>query len=162
MQTLVVGYGNTLRGDDGVGYWVAEQVAAWNLPEVTTIACHQLTPELAANLAECDRVIFVDATLPGTQTEVKWRSLSPSDTTTLDAHRSDPAELLRLAVQLYDAAPSAQHLLLPTAEMDFSETLSAIAQAGLDDALPQLRKRLTEDIQAGQHDNLGEHWREKR
>jgi len=143
MTTLVVGYGNTLRGDDGVGYRMAEQVELWNLPNVTTIACHQLTPELVANLAECDRVIFIDATPPGMQIEVAWRSLSPSDAPMLEAHRSDPADLLRLTAQLYDTAPSAQHLLLPTAEMGFSETLSAIAQAGLVAAAAQLRAWLT-------------------
>jgi hydrogenase maturation protease len=146
MTTLVVGYGNTLRGDDGVGYLMAEQAATWELPNVTTIACHQLTPELAANMAECDRVIFIDATPPGMQTEVVWRSLSPSDAPRLDAHRSDPADLLRLTAQLYGTSPSAQHLLLPTAEMGFSETLSAIAQTGLAAAASQLRECLTTPI----------------
>ena len=146
MATLVVGYGNTLRGDDGVGYLLAEQVAAWGLPNVKTIACHQLTPELAANIAECDRVIFIDATLPGMQTEVAWRSLSPSDAPTLDAHRSDPAGLLQLTAQLYETSPSAHQLLLPTAEMEFSETLSAIAQAGLVAATSQLQAFLTTPI----------------
>ena len=143
MATLVIGYGNTLRGDDGVGYLMAEQAATWELPNVTTIACHQLTPELAAHMAECDRVIFIDATRPGTQTEVAWRSLSPRDAPILDAHRSDPADLLRLTAQLYSTAPSAQLLLLPTAAMGFSETLSAIAQAGLATAASQLREVLT-------------------
>ncbi|RZM77728.1 hydrogenase maturation protease [Leptolyngbya iicbica] len=143
MTTLVVGYGNTLRGDDGVGYQLADQVAAWELPNVRAIACHQLTPELAAAMAECDRVIFIDATLPHTQVDVTWRSLSPSDAPGLDAHRSDPADLLRLTAQLYDTVPLAYQLLLPTAAMDFSETLSAIAQAGFDTALSQLWDFLT-------------------
>jgi hydrogenase maturation protease len=28
-KILVIGYGNTLRGDDGVGYQIAETVADW-------------------------------------------------------------------------------------------------------------------------------------
>ena len=142
MQTLVIGYGNTLRGDDGVGYLAAEQVAAWNLPDVTAIACHQLSPELAAALAECDRVVFIDATLPGAETDVQVRSLQPAAAKGLDAHRSDPAELLQLTVQLYDTSPQAFHLLLPTAEMDFTEELSAIAQVGLEMALQKVRALL--------------------
>ncbi|NEQ47882.1 MAG: hydrogenase maturation protease [Leptolyngbya sp. SIOISBB] len=142
MQTLVIGYGNTLRGDDGVGYLAAEQVADWNLLDVTAIACHQLTPELAAALTECDRVIFIDATLPGTETAVQVRSLQPATVASLDAHRSDPAELLQLTAQLYGSSPPAFHLLLPTAEMGFTEDLSAIAQTGLEAALQKVRALL--------------------
>jgi hypothetical protein len=61
ITVLVIGYGNTLRGDDGVGYQVAETVAEWQLPQVRSIAVHQLLPELAADIAEVDLVIFVDA-----------------------------------------------------------------------------------------------------
>jgi len=31
---LIIGYGNTLRGDDGAGPRVAEAVAGWGLPNV--------------------------------------------------------------------------------------------------------------------------------
>ena len=144
MQTLVIGYGNTLRGDDGVGYLAAEQVAEWHWPQVRAIACHQLTPELATAIAECDRVIFIDATLPGTQTEVQRQSLQATTSVSLDAHRSDPAALLNLAQRLFDQSPEAHHLLLPTAQMEFSETLSAIAHAGLEEALLTVRQLLAE------------------
>lgn len=143
MQTLVIGYGNTLRGDDGVGYRAAEQVALWHLPQVQAIACHQLTPELAAVMAGCDRVIFIDASLPGTQTAVQLRSLAPTAAHELDAHRSDPTALLQLTAQLFGSSPQGYHLLLPTAQMDFSEELSAIARTGLSEALEQLRQLLT-------------------
>ena len=142
MLTLVIGYGNTLRGDDGVGYLAAEQVAAWHWPQVRAIACHQLTPELAAEIAECDRVIFIDATVPGTQTTVQLQSLQATASASLDAHRSDPATLLQLTHQLFDQSPEAYHLLLPTAQMEFSETLSAIAQTGLEEALSTVRQLL--------------------
>lgn len=156
MQTLVIGYGNTLRGDDGVGYLAAEQVAAWNLPQVLAIACHQLTPELAADIIAGDRVIFIDAALPGTQTEVALQSLQPTAAAALDAHQSDPAALLQLTAQLFGPPPEAYHLLLPTAQMDFSEALSAIAQVGLSTALKWLRQALTPPCTppAGQPDPL--------
>ncbi|MEO1095269.1 MAG: hydrogenase maturation protease [Cyanobacteria bacterium J06638_28] len=135
MKTLVIGYGNTLRGDDGVGYRVAEAIEAWSLPDVEAIACHQLTPELAMEIAACDRVIFVDATLPNTQSSVTTRSLSLPATTTLDAHHSNPARLLQLATSLYDHRPTAYQVLIPTVTMEFDETLSEVAQAGMAQAL---------------------------
>ena len=58
---LVIGYGNTLRGDDGVGPHVAEAIGAMRLPEVHTIVCQQLSPEHAAPISLAETVIFVDA-----------------------------------------------------------------------------------------------------
>ena len=43
---LVVGYGNALRTDDGVGWHAAERLADDpRLADATVIAVHQLTPD---------------------------------------------------------------------------------------------------------------------
>jgi len=48
-KVLVVCYGNPLRGDDGVGWIVAEKLRQMSLPDFVAIQTHiQLTPELAA------------------------------------------------------------------------------------------------------------------
>src|SRR5689334_19250278 len=62
LQALVIGYGNPLRGDDGVG-WVAAQRLAHRVDQehVATMAVHSLTPELAAALRHAELVIFIDA-----------------------------------------------------------------------------------------------------
>lgn len=46
---LVIGIGNPLRGDDGVGALLAEQVGGCSV--------QHLTPELAAELAELEAVL---------------------------------------------------------------------------------------------------------
>jgi len=47
-RVLVIGYGNTLRGDDGLGQRAAEALAQRALPDgVEVLSCHQLTIELA-------------------------------------------------------------------------------------------------------------------
>ena len=61
MNTLVIGYGNTLCSDDGVGPVIAQQIARRNLPQVQSLAVHQLTPELASEISKVDVVYFVDA-----------------------------------------------------------------------------------------------------
>src|ERR1035441_10847597 len=58
---LVIGYGNTLRRDDGVGPRVADAVAALALPGVHALACPLLTPELADPVSRARVAIFVDA-----------------------------------------------------------------------------------------------------
>ncbi len=58
---LVIGYGNTLRGDDGVGQLVAVAVSKWQLPGVIALERHQLTAELAEPLSRAAIAIFVDS-----------------------------------------------------------------------------------------------------
>jgi Ni,Fe-hydrogenase maturation factor len=60
-EILIIGYGNTLRGDDGAGQRVAEMVSEWGLDEVRSLSVHQLTPELAEPISTAKLAIFVDA-----------------------------------------------------------------------------------------------------
>ncbi len=58
---LVIGYGNTLRSDDGAGPFVARALEA-RVPAGTRILdAHQLTPEMAIDISVATRVVFVDA-----------------------------------------------------------------------------------------------------
>ena len=54
-KTLVIGYGNTLRSDDGVGVWIAGQLAVLHLPNVDVRTCHQLFPELSSDFVSYGR-----------------------------------------------------------------------------------------------------------
>lgn len=145
MKTLVIGYGNTLRGDDGVGYLVAEAVADWHLPDVEAYPCHQLTPELAADMAEVERVIFVDATPPqNPHSPLILERLQPGgNSSCLAGHHSSPTGLLNLAQQLYGKPPLTYALLLPSQFMGFSEQLSPIAAQGLKQGLRRLQSWLS-------------------
>src|SRR5579863_2441204 len=61
-RTLIIGIGNPLRGDDGLGWRAVEslrQIAS--LQEVETVTCHQLTPEMAESVSRAERVVFIDA-----------------------------------------------------------------------------------------------------
>jgi Ni,Fe-hydrogenase maturation factor len=60
---LVIGIGNPLRGDDGVGWWLAERAETLK-PTPRVLRVQQLTPELAAELAAARRVLFIDAWWP--------------------------------------------------------------------------------------------------
>lgn len=62
---LVVGVGSELRRDDAAGRRVAEAIAELELPAVQCLSVHQLTPELAMQIAGRRLVIVVDASMPG-------------------------------------------------------------------------------------------------
>lgn len=135
---LVIGYGNTLRGDDGVGPRVAEAVGALRLPGVRTLICQQLSPEHAAPISLAQTVIFVDAAVDAPQ-EVQLRRLEPSDTSQLMAHAADPRTMLALSRDVFGQVPQAWWLTIPAVKLEFSERLSEEAQLGCAEAVEKIR-----------------------
>jgi hydrogenase maturation protease len=145
---LIVGYGNTLRGDDGLGPRVAEAVANWHLPNVRALSLHQLTPELAEALASAEVVIFVDARPSDPQTEpspsVTFTPITAQDDEALAAtHVSDPRRLLALTRHVYGRSPQAWLISVPGVNFDFGESLSAQARHGIEVALRRIRLLFT-------------------
>jgi len=139
---LVIGYGNTLRSDDGVGPKVAEAVAALRLLGVETLSCGLLTPELADPIARAERVIFVDAAVDAPR-EVQLRPLTPADSSQIMAHAADPRTMLALARDVFGHAPTAWWLTIPAENMGFGEELSPSVRAGLALALEQIKSLAT-------------------
>lgn len=140
MNILVIGYGNSLRGDDGVGPWVAEQVAAWNLPEVRSHSVHQLTPELAAEVAEAEMVFFIDAcVMEAGKTQACLEPIASQPEKSRIDHLWSPGVLLHLAQTLYNANPVAYQILIPVIQFDYGVPLSAIAREGMAWSLETLK-----------------------
>ena len=135
---LVIGYGNTLRGDDGVGPRVAEAVAQLALPGVRTLVCPMLTPELADPISRAGKVIFVDAAVDAPN-EVQWRKLEPNETSQLMAHAADPRTMLALARDVFGHTPEAWWLTIPAVDLSFREEFSPTGQRGFAEALKKIR-----------------------
>lgn len=148
---LVVGYGNTLRSDDGIGWRAASLLADDprlrddpRLGGVEVLAIHQLAPELALDFSRVSLVILIDAGADNPPGEISVQSLAPD----VDAgvpggapgathgpgatsHHVGPAELLALARALYGAAPAALVVRVGVAEMEIGEALSPAVSAAL-------------------------------
>jgi hydrogenase maturation protease len=105
---LVIGYGNTLRGDDGAGVAVAERLDEQGVP-ARVVATHQLTPELSQMLAEAELAVFIDATEGPQPGRVRCREVAPQPGATVSAldHHLTPGVLLAWARELYGHAPRA-------------------------------------------------------
>jgi hydrogenase maturation protease len=139
MKTLVVGIGNPLRGDDGLGWQAVGAFAeAAGKGEVETLFCHGLVPELADVLARVDRVIFVDADASAATGSLGCRQLLAETAQQPFSHYQTPAALLALTQRLYGRRPEAQLLSLGAADFGAREGLSPQAAA----ALPLLVARL--------------------
>jgi hydrogenase maturation protease len=137
-RLLVIGYGNTLRGDDGVGPRVAEAVGHLRLPGVRTLICPLLTPELADPISRAETVIFVDAAVDGPN-EVQWRKLEPNETSQLMAHAADPRTMLALARDVFGHVPEAWWLTIPALDLGFRETFSPEVQRGFAEAVEKIQ-----------------------
>src|SRR5262252_5809029 len=134
VQLLVIGYGNELRRDDGVGPKIANEVAKWKLPGVQVLACQQLTPELADPIASAARVLFVDAAV-GVLGPVQLLHIEPDEISQVMTHATNPRSLLALARQAFGRCPPASWLTIPVEDVDFGEELSPLARNGSVSAL---------------------------
>jgi hydrogenase maturation protease len=154
-QLIVIGYGNTLRCDDGAGQKLAEIVATWELPQVRSLSVHQLTPELAAEIAEAEIAIFVDAypvnelsIAETTEAEIRSIPIHPStyrhDSSVCEGsgHTADPHSLLCLAEVAYEHAPTAWWILIPALKFEFGEQLSPLTRSGIAKALQKIEQIL--------------------
>ena len=136
---LVIGYGNTLRQDDGVGPKVADSVAALDLPGVRALSCALLTPELADPISQAEQMVFVDAAVDAPK-QVRLRRLQPAESSQIMAHAANPGTMLALARDVFGHAPEGWLLTIPVKEMGIGEELSAFAQRGLVTAVKQIRE----------------------
>lgn len=135
---LIIGYGNTLRGDDGVGPRVAEAIEKLELPNVRTLICQQLSPEHADAIARAVTVIFVDAAVDAPK-QVQLRPLEPGPSSQLIAHAADPRTMLALARDVFGHAPKAWWLTIPAVSLAFGEALTPEAQGGLHKAVEHIK-----------------------
>ena len=140
---LIIGYGNTLRRDDGVGPGVAEAVAGLALPGVRTLACPLLTPELAEAVSQAHVVIFVDAAVDAPR-EVQLRTLAPAESSQVMAHAASPATLLALARDVFGHAPEAWLITVPVEDLGIGDEFSPLAQRGFETAVGHVRKWATQ------------------
>ncbi|PJF35508.1 MAG: hypothetical protein CUN49_10210 [Candidatus Thermofonsia Clade 1 bacterium] len=142
---LVIGIGNTLRGDDGVGVAVAQSLAEQHsAPDLQVIACQQLTPELAALISQAEQVIFVDASLNLPVGKVQVQPLDAAAEQACSAHHTAPSALLGLAKALYGAQPRSALVAIGAQAFGFSEQLSAPVAQALPQALHLVMGLLSE------------------
>jgi hydrogenase maturation protease len=139
-QVLIVGYGNPLRGDDGLGWHAVQLLAAVLRDEdVHILACHQLTPELAEPLSRADLAVFIDATQNGPPGLLSWCRVVPEPSAPgAFSHHLTPFTLLACVQMLYDTCPETLMVSVTGAFFGYSEQLSPAVQA----TLPRLVERV--------------------
>jgi hydrogenase maturation protease len=136
-STIVLGLGNALRGDDGVGPAVIEWLNRQALPpEVEAIDGGTAGLDIVSMLMGHGRAIIVDAANVG-QAPGRWVRFTPNvarpteNDTALSLHSAGLAEALALGAALNVLPPTIIIYGVQPKNMDWSPQLSAEVQAAV-------------------------------
>jgi hydrogenase maturation protease len=140
MRTLIVGYGNADRQDDGVAWHVLSGIAQklgrpvpavpedGFFPEGETVDLWyvlQLAPEMSEDFAGYERICFVDAHTGNIQQEILLQAVDDSPAASAFTHHLTPAACLALTRSIYGKDPEAMLLSVRGYAFGFARTLSA-------------------------------------
>jgi hydrogenase maturation protease len=156
-RALVIGYGNALRRDDGLGWHAASCLARdERLAGATVLQRHQLTPELAVDISRASFVVFVDASR-GPAAQVAVDPVTPAAVAAIPwSHHVDPAILLALARDLYGRAPDAVAVSVGVASVAMGGRLSHVLQRLLPEVVDTVARLVAEHERAGARAGLPE------
>ena len=137
-RCLILACGNTLRGDDGIGPWLAD----WaddrfaGKPAVRVLSRQQWTPELAEEIASTESVLFIDCSVESAPGSVSLVRVEPAAVEPgLATHHIAAVELLALGQELYNSLPrNALLLTVGAASTQLREGFTSEVTAALPEA----------------------------
>lgn len=158
MRTLIFGYGNYDRQDDGVAWHVISELkSSLDLPnperidddfdstdDLVFIFQLQLTPELAESLVNFDRVCLIDAHTGAIPEDVRFSKLNPAFLHSPLTHHLTPEALLSIMQTIYQNTPETVLLSVRGHEFEFTQTLSYRTQQLVPQAVKLIRDWLSE------------------
>lgn len=150
-KTLVYGYGNPGRQDDGLGAQCIKKLEDWLVlhphVELLTDTNYQLNIEDAAAISEVQRVVFVDASIEDID-GFSFTSIQASDAKVeFSMHAVSPSFVVDLCQKIYGHTPEAFLLHIKGYEWDFKEGLTPSASQNLDAAFEFLLHFLNPNVE---------------
>ena len=144
-RVLVVGYGNPLRGDDGVGWRVAESIADDpRLAGAHVMTAHQLLPELAIELGEAGLAVLVDARVGEPPGSISVMHVAPCAEGGPFGHHLTPAALAGLALAV---AGRSADVVVVSVGIESTEPGAPLSHA-VADAVPSVREVVADLVTA--------------
>lgn len=138
MRTLVFGYGNMDRQDDGAAWHVMVHIRRLlELPEpeeidedfssstdLVFVYQLQLTPEISEELVKFDRVCFIDAHSGSIPDEIRFVKVEPQFQHSPLTHHLTPDSLLAITNAVHQRYPQTLLLSIRGHEFQFTQSLS--------------------------------------
>lgn len=149
-RILIIGYGNPMRGDDGLGQAAAERIKALVHDEqVEIIVRHQMGVELLEKLRDAELALFIDAHVGDVPGDIKQEEIAP-DTAPPGSfsHHIRPEVLLGCVQALYNRHPETVVYSIAAQSFDHGEELSPAVEAALPGLISMVLARI-DAFQAG-------------
>lgn len=127
-KILVIGIGNNGRGDDGLGWKMADWVNEMELDHVSVEYRYQLQVEDAHLVSDFPIVVFVDASKEKLPEGFSWKTCKPGDHYFYSSHLQSPETVLYLAETLFGKTPESYTLAIEGEIWDLGEGLSEMAE----------------------------------
>lgn len=132
-KVLVVGIGNTIRGDDGIGAYVSSVIDQINIEAVETLIVQQLDTSLIDVFLKADKIVLVDAALTG---DVNFYLLRNEESFSISSSHYVNANLLSsLIKKLYEKEIIIMMCEVGGENFDMREKLSSNAKQNADKAV---------------------------
>lgn len=148
-RTLVIGLGNPLMGDDGIGLAALEQLAAgWDMGDAELVDGGTWGMNLLPLIEGADTVILLDAIhlgrAPGTVIELEGDAVPRRLAAKLSPHQIDLGEVLALAALRETLPRRLVAIGIEPALVEMSTSLSPAVAA----AMPLMLQRVAERLEA--------------
>lgn len=151
-RTLILGYGNIDRQDDGAAWHVLVRLAQhWQRPVPTPedgfhptgqspdlVFQLQLTPESADILAQYEKVFFIDTHTGSIPGEINLTEVDCKYQTNPFTHHMTPATCLALTQVIYQNAPRGILVSIRGREFGFSHQLSGNTRQSVEQAAEKI------------------------
>jgi hydrogenase maturation protease len=158
-HTLVMGFGNLDRADDGVAFYVvnelrqrlgqpplsSDETGSEQLGgEHDSVFLRQLQPEWMETCASYDQVIFIDAHVNENTAELACVAVRPEYVSSPFTHHMTPPTFLAMTLALYGQEPAGWLLSIRGHDFDFYRGLSPAAAAQVSAAVEMILRMLEE------------------
>jgi len=156
-NTLIIGYGNPDRQDDGVGWHILKNLAERLGVETSDepgesievesdvadlLFILQIYPELAETISHYERVCFIDAHTADIPKEISWIVLDPEYERSPLTHHMSPKTVLSIAATIYHHMPEAILVSVRGFNFKFERALSMRTAALAEEAQGRIWKWL--------------------
>ncbi|MEN6622579.1 MAG: hypothetical protein ABFD50_13635 [Smithella sp.] len=158
LRTIVIGYGNIDRADDGVAHEVINLLRArlgqkilsdgdTGLEElgleIDSIFLPQLMPEIMEILVHYEQIIFVDAHVSPNMNDLNCEPVVPEYVSSTFTHHMTPASLLAFLQVLYNREPAGHIISLRGYDFDFKRVLSPATRILVPAAIEEILRLLS-------------------
>jgi hydrogenase maturation protease len=147
-RVVVIGLGNPLMGDDGLGLAALERLRDYSLPpEVELVDGGTWGMNLLPVIEDADELILIDAidtgAAPGTPIRLEHAQLPRYLATKISPHQVDLRDVLALAELRGTLPPDTVALGLQPASVELRNSLSDTLRCAVDDLVAVVAQELT-------------------